>query len=521
MTTDLLPARLITHTDEQGTTFTGHANEVGPHNPALQARMMAHPIAGWVAVYLDRDRRHPNAEIHLDIQDALINTKRAAFKAPRSYAKTTKAVVEFLIFLACEYPAIKAGKYPDIFPHNRVKLLSCAGAKAEEICLDVKTELETNPQIIADYGNLAGKAVWTNRHFKTRDGFEVSASGRGAQIRGFRPTLLICDDLDDDEEVLSDERLEKAFSWWDKAVTNTIDEDDYQVFVIGTTLEEVSLLTYIANKPGWEVHRYQAYEGGIMAPGYETWPSKWPHEKLQRRKEEIGHRAFMSEFMNEPQPGEAPLFERHWFRPYSPDDAAFQVLLEKTMYTMVCCDPAISKRDGADFTANVTISVTFDEVPRIYLRTGGVKRGHWSLNRTVTEIWNLYDKFFANEVGIEKVAYQEALCDEMQRFMEQNRRNMTVDAMVPDGDKERRANSVSSYVERGLVYFDPNDPLHIRLIDECVLFKPGKLNIKKDLMDAFVYCLIKVKQWERRRHTSSGAGRVLPGNRRPHSVTGI
>ncbi len=521
MTTDLLPARLISHTDEQGNIFTGHANEVGPHNPALQARMMAHPIAGWVAVYLDRDRRHPIAEIHLDMQDAIIHEKRCVFKAPRSYAKTTKAVIEFLIFLACEYPNIKAGKYPDIYPHTRVRVLSDAGAKAEEICMDVKNELETNQEIIRDYGKLAGNQVWTNAHFKTRDGFEVTAAGRGAKIRGFRATLLICDDLDGDEEVLSDERMEKAFNWWNKAVINTIDEDDYQCFVIGTTVEEVSLLTYIANKPGWTVHTYQAYAGGIMAPGYETWPSKWSHKRLQAKLIDITHGPFMSEFMNEPQPGEAPLFERHWFRKYSPDDAAFKSLLDKTLYTIVCCDPAISKKDGSDFTALVTISVTFDEVPRIYLRTGGVKRGHWSLNRTVGELWNLYDNFFASEIGIEKVAYQEALCDEMQRFMEQNRRNMTVDAMVPDGDKERRANSVSSYVERGLVYYDPDDPLHIRLIDECVLFKPGKLNIKKDLMDAFVYCLIKVRQWEQRRDTRSEAGRVLPGNRQPHSVTGI
>ncbi|MCK5642812.1 MAG: hypothetical protein KAJ19_18530, partial [Gammaproteobacteria bacterium] len=274
MTTDLLPARLITHKDEAtGITYTGHANEVGPHNPALQARMMAHPIAGWAAVYLDRDKRHPNAEIHMDMQDAIISEKRCVFKAPRSFAKTTKAIFEFLVFLACEYPNIVKGKYPSIYPHTRVRLLSDAGAKAEEICMDVKHELETNQEILHDYGNLAGREVWTNKRFKTKDGFEVTAAGRGAKIRGFRATLLICDDLDGDEEVLSDERMEKAFNWWNKAVINTIDEDDYQCFVIGTTVEEVSLLTYIANKPHWTVKRYQAYAGGIMAPGYETWPS--------------------------------------------------------------------------------------------------------------------------------------------------------------------------------------------------------------------------------------------------------
>ena len=472
-------------------------------------RMLANPVANWEARFIERDRGHPQPEMHLDILDDLIHKKRHVVRAPRSYAKTTK-IRNFILFLMYEQENIKKGKYPGIYPHTTVRYLSYAGKKALEVTSQIDAEVKGNETLLDRYGDISG-GTWTQEKQITRGGFEFTVAGRGAQVRGFRPTLLICDDLDDDEEVESDDRLEKAFRWFDSAVYNTIDEDDYQVFVIGTTLEEVSLLNYIADKPSFSEHTYQAYEGGIQAEGYEVWPSKWPHEKLQRRKADIGHRSFMSEFMNEPQPGETPIFERNWFKPYDPDSAMFEKLLEQTLFTVECVDPAISKKDGSDYTALVTVSATFEDQPRIYIRTGGVRRGHWSLPRTVSESYNLYDKFFVNELGVEKVAYQEALCDEIDAYMAVNRRNMEVTPMVPDGDKERRANSVVPFVERGHVFYDPDDPMHLRLIDECVLFKPGKVNIKKDIMDAFVYCLILIKEWQARRDPSAGKRkRVLP-----------
>lgn len=513
VTDDLLPARLVTLNGA-----TGFANEVGPHNPALIKRFCANPVTRWSGEFLEGDDRHPTPEFHIDIDDDLINVKRGVWRAPRSYAKTTK-IRNYISCLACNYKRIKRGDFPGLFPHSRVRLISCAGAKARETLMQVRDVLDYNPNVVAEYGKLEGEK-WTEDHLITSDGFEVTAAGRGAQVRGFRPTLLLLDDLDDDEEVQSDERLEKAFTWFDKAVYNTLDEDDYQCFVIGTTLEEVSLLNYIADKPSFEDHTLQAYIGGIQEPGRELWPSKWPHDKLVKREADIGRRAFMSEFMNVPQPSESPIFERHWFKPYEPDSAMFQKLLDRSMFTIECCDPAISRKDGADYSALVTVSVTFETLPKIYLRTGGVKRGHWSLPRTVTEIFNLYEKFYANEVGVEEVAYQMALGDEIDAFMENNQRNIRTIRLTPDGDKERRANAVVPFVERGQVFYDPDDPMHKRLIDECVLFKPGKINIKKDLMDAFVYCLHRVKIWQKMRERGSGAIRVLPHGRKPHRLTG-
>lgn len=487
-----------------------YPNEVGPHNPELQLRFLRNPISNWVGRFITDHTRHPNAEFHLDIFDELAwGDQFMAMIVPRSYAKSTITSENFVTYLACEYPRLKkmydeTGKSP-VYPFRKVMAVSGTGPKGEEIMYHVRQELETNENILAEYGNIQGD-TWTNRLIRTKDGFEFKVGGRGCQVRGFRPELFIGDDIEDDEEVDSDEQMEKTRKWLDSAVINTLDEIECRGFFIGTDLHPDGALRYLSNKPKFVTKEYWAYIDRIEEAGYELWPSKWPHDRLQERKAMIGARAFRQEFLNDPMISENPIIMREWFQQYEPESAMFQNLLQQSLYTVQCCDPAISKSDKADFTALVTVSATFEKDPRIFVRVGGVVQDHWDLGRTVTEIFRLHTKFGCNEVGIETVAYQQALADEFERYLETHRRNLPVRKLVPDRDKERRTNAEAPAIERGRVYVDLRDPLTKKLVDQCVNFQPGKTNIKKDLMDAFVYCLYLIREWGGRHQQSSGLG---------------
>lgn len=476
-----------------------YPNELGAHTPELQARFLENPVSQWAGRFITEHRRHPDCEMHLDLYDEFAyGTDKVVIMIPRSFAKTTK-IEDFIKYLACNYKKNKelyekTGSSP-VFPFKKVFYTSATGLKAEEVMYHIRQELETNPQILAQYGNLEGD-TWTNRLIRTKDDFELKVGGRGCQVRGFRPQLFIGDDLEDDEEVASDEQMQKTRQWLDSAVLNTLDETDCRAFFVGTVLHPDCALKYLANKPTFITKEYWAYNDRIEQPGYELWPSKWPHWRLQERKSEIGERAFRQEFLNDPMISENPIFAREWFRKYDPDCVAFRDELRRGMYTIGTCDPAISRSDKADYTALVTVSATFEKVPKIYLRTGGVKRGQgWHIGVTVQEIFNLHEKFFYKDFGIETTAYQEALAREFEIFMESHRRKLKITEFKPDRDKERRSHVVAPMVERGQVYYDPNDEMHLRLIDECVNFQPGKTNIKKDLMDGFVYALKMIKDW--------------------------
>ncbi len=477
-----------------------YPNEVGAHTPELQARLLNNPIAVWVAGHITAHTRHPVPEFHLDIYDELAYGKEdVAVEAPRSFAKSTICSENFSIYHACEYPRLKAMDNPPVFPFKKIQIISSTGPKAEEVMDHIKTEIEHNGTIIAEYGEVPGKVTegckWQQRFIKTRDGFELRASGRGCQIRGFRPEIVILDDIEDDDEVLSDEQMLKTRNWLDSAVLNALDEIECRLFAVGTVLHPDSALRYLGKKPGFRVMSYQAYIDGIEQPGYELWPSKWWHERLKKRKEKIGERAFSENFMNNPIISTNPIFLREWFQSYDSKSRSFMESLRKGMYTVQTVDPAISKSDKADYTALVTMSATFDKEPKIYVRVGGVKRGHWNMGATVVEVFEIHQKFGCKEVGIETTAYQQALADEFRLYMESHRRKIQITEFKPDRDKERRSHAVAPMVERGQVYVDFEDEMSRILMDECVNFQPGKTNIKKDLMDAFVYGLKMIKDW--------------------------
>lgn len=479
-------------------------NEVTADNPALQQRFIENRVAKWCGVYLPDDRGHPTPEFHLDIYDLLISKGNDVVKAPRSFAKSVICCKNFPTYLCCEYPKLKAMDNPPHYPFKEIMILGANGKQARKWLRRMRIELTKNEAIVADYGDMKSQdpeLPWNNDEFYTKDGVHVMAFGAGMHIRGERPEIIIGDDLDDDEAAQSDEQIDKMIKWWDSAVINTLDETHCKCLVIGTTIEEITLLEHICQMPSFTEHHYGAYlrdEFGefVEEAGYELWPSKWSHERLLLKLDDIKRRAFSAEFLNVPMSTEAPIFERHWFKPYDVESVQYQKMLDNIVHTIETCDPAISRSDGADFTALVNASIfSIDNQDGILLRTDGVKQGHWSLGRTVTEIVNFYDKFMVNKVGVESVAYQEALGDEVEAYMDAQRRNITVVQIKVKHDKERRANAVAPIVERGMVYYNPNDPMHVKLINQCVRFKAGKKNIKKDLMDAFVHLLKMYKDW--------------------------
>jgi len=479
-------------------------NEVTPDNPELQRRFLSNPVAKWCGLYMQSDRRHPTPEMHLDFYDSMLSSapKKRVTKAPRSFAKSTIKIKNRVVYQCCEYKKLaELGENAPVYPHKEIMIACANGKQARKWLSAIQTELR-NKAIVEDYGDIFHPDKPCNQdEFWTKDGVHVVAYGAGYTFRGERPTLFLGDDLDNDESVRSDEQLEKLFDWWDKAVINMMDETFSEIDVTGTTIEEVTLLEHICEMSTFTVYHYGAYlkdEFGefVLEPGYETWVSKWSDDRLKEKITEIGFRNFSAEFLNMPVSTEAPIMERHWFQTYDVESARYQRLLNNIAYTFLDCDPAISRKDGADFTALVTASVVNDNGKElIMLRTEGIEQGHWSLGRTVTRISNLYDKFLVNSVGVEVVAYQEALADEVESYMETQRRNITVEQVQVSMDKERRANSVAPLVERGLILYNPQDELHVKLIDQCVRFKAGKKNIKKDLMDAFVQMLGRYKRW--------------------------
>lgn len=290
----------------------------------------------FVAYFLKSFLTSPTPEFHREIFKLLPITKRLVLASPRGFAKSSICSVFYPIWLA-------------LFKHrNDICIISASETLAVDWLRKIKGELESNPFIQLLWGDLKS-SKWTENHLILKNGVNIRARGAGGQIRGFRPDCIICDDIETDESVESEEQRKKLKDWLFRACLNTLMPEG-QFIVIGTVIHPLSVLAdLLAVDNGWVKKKFQAYKDGKQELGYELWAELWTHEKLQVRKKEIGSFRFASEYMNDPVADEtAPIKEaqiRYWKE------------LPQQLSLSIAVDPAYSDDETADFKVAVLVGI--------------------------------------------------------------------------------------------------------------------------------------------------------------------
>ena len=463
----------------------------------------------WCSFFLENRQPLKVPNFHQQMYDAWASgAKRLAVIAPRYFGKS------FVYSVMCPQWEIYEGS------SSSGLLVSATGALAEKWLRLVKEDAEGNEWIRGRYGNCVGDP-WTadNAIFKTPRGkFELMAKGAGKQTRGFHPDWIVCDDLENDEQMDSADQRQKVKEWFFGTLLNTLGDKE-RLIVVGTLLHPDSLLSDLRHMEGWTVLYFECTTPDNLS----IWPEKWPMSALEARKRELeeagmGH-LFDQEFRNRPYAGTASVFHRDWFKSYEPESAVFQNEIHKGLYTVVALDPAISTKDSADYTGLEAFSVVPGQSPtKIYLRD--VERGHWTIAQTVGKCMDWYDRLQANAIIIETTAAQEAFAQEFERYFAEQRRYAVVVRVQPDKDKLRRASKVQPMVQKGLVHVDRRDKWHQRFLDEVCLFTGTKADTHDDLVDPFVYALDYLDSWSVSK-VSGKAVCVLPQGARFSRTGGV
>lgn len=320
-------------------------------------------------------------DFHREIYSILPKEDRVVIAAPRGFAKSTLISKIYPLWLAL------------FKKRNDVCIISASESLAAEHLRYIKQEIESNPLIIAFFGDLKSEK-WTESHIiiQHADGTRVSlrAKGAGGQIRGFRPDCIILDDIETDDSVESEEQRGKLKSWLFKACINTLLPRG-QLLLIGTIIHPLSVLADLLDTPnGWYKRKYKAYRDGIEETGYELWSSARPHEWLQQRKREIGSWAFAAEFMNDPKSDEsAPIKEKH---------LRYWEDLPKQLSMAIAIDPAYSEDEKADYkvAALIGIDQEYNRYLIDYVRT------HAPSGDFIDQAFNLYQRYssYINTFGV-------------------------------------------------------------------------------------------------------------------------
>lgn len=248
----------------------------------------------------------------------LINAghKRIAIAAPRGIGKTSIArsvVMRSILFRL----------------HSFIVYMSNSATSAEMQTENVKRDLLSNQQVKQMFGNIKdaigsdkgmdesfAKSAWT-----AYGSTFILPRGAGQQVRGLnwanhRPELVIIDDLEDKNEIKSEENRKKLKEWFHSDLMKTEDKySDGCVFIyIDTIKHEDSLLVDLIESPEWASVQLSICDGDYKSydPNYMT------DEEIAKEVEE--HRrlgtldAFYMERMNIPISSEDAVFKQEYFR---------------------------------------------------------------------------------------------------------------------------------------------------------------------------------------------------------------
>lgn len=373
-------------------------------------------------IYADMERMLWGEDLDGKQRDA------AAYAYPRGHGKTTTCVQGLVTWVLHEWRSMPhfAGKPPFIL------IVSDTLGQAKDRLLDIRDELEGNQLLREKYGNKvpdgrrrtkddddqrAGTYKWTETDFQTLDGCRVMAVGTGTKVRGLlrrgrRPTLIVCDDLENDEHVTTKAQRQKLERWFTKALIPTGIEGELLTLVVGTILHADSLLSRLLSGeqfPGFLKRRYAARWTDAGLPSIDgehvLWPAKWPGHLLDRRLAKIGSVAFTQEYLNIAVDDLTALFKMAWLQaavnrghgvkwlygprttiPFSsatatwdPNDLiaefgsdAVQLVVTAWDVALVADEKKAQERDS-DYTVGITVELTLNDrmrVRRMYRKRG-------------------------------------------------------------------------------------------------------------------------------------------------------
>ena len=140
--------------------------------------------------------------------------KQINVQAPRGTGKTTLVNRLIPLWRIC-YKAFDL--VMERQPEEFILIVGRNERMARQRITEIRQVIEQNPHIRRDFGDLVG-SPWTKTETDTRNGIGLRPLGRGSSPRGallgdVRPTLKLCDDIEDPKRCLNpDSAREKTES---------------------------------------------------------------------------------------------------------------------------------------------------------------------------------------------------------------------------------------------------------------------------------------------------------------------
>lgn len=381
--------------------------------------------------------------------------------------------------------------------------VSDSETQAEGFLGDIKNAVENNDYIREDFGDVRG-VTWRSDLISVRaitgDAVWVAAAGAGSSIRGlrkaeFRPDWICCDDIENDESVLTAERVSKQYNWFMRSLMN-LGTEDTDVIVVGTVIAYDSVLDRLLKSPVWDARKlaavirwsdsplwddwrriytdlslskeereaksdafYWQHEEEMVAGTKVLWPEGKPYLTLMKIYTDIGEAAFHAEHQNDPINLDECLFKPDWITYYS-DDELDRVRIVGYYGAL---DPSLGKTRLADYSAFIVVGRGENGV--MYVLEAVIER--MSPDRIIDTLIRLGRQYEFVRFGIEVNQWQDLL---RLMVMERGAREglyLPIVELRHTKDKVIRVQTMLPYVKNGYIRFNRE---HKLLLDQLLGF---------------------------------------------------
>lgn len=228
--------------------------------PAARESTCAQPMAtlAWGRKYLPKHFAKPASAMHKWLGEQLdsFRTQRGCkvnVIGPRGSAKSTIATLCYVLRAAVEEWEPYIWIVSDTIPQAQMHLEN------------VKKELLDNPRLARAYPQSTGRGpTWRAELIELPNGVAIESLSTGQSIRGrrfneHRPSLIICDDLQNDSHISSAYQRDASRRWFDGSLLKA--GDTRTNFVnLATALHREALALQLHGAPGWTSRRFSAIQ---------------------------------------------------------------------------------------------------------------------------------------------------------------------------------------------------------------------------------------------------------------------
>ena len=445
---------------------------------------------------------------------------RRAIEAPRGHAKSTTFTFK---------DSIHAAAYA--YKHYEI-ILSDSSEQAEGFLGDIKTEFEENAALREDFGELPGR-VWKASVILLTNGVKIEAIGSGKKIRGrrhkqWRPDLIVCDDLENDENVNTAEQRKKLRNWFYKAVSKA--GDTYtDIVYIGTLLHFDALLANVANNPSYKTVKYrgvisfaentelwdaweaiytdltnekrqeearafyEAHEAEMLEGTAVLWKEKLSYYDLMVIRISEGEASFNSEIQNEPIDPESCTFQEEWFDFWDDEGKQLPDFSEPRFIFIGANDPSLGKNKKSD-TSSIFALAKDTSTGYIYVLIADIaKRKPDQIIEDAIEASRRLKRDYKRpyyQFGVETVQFQYYFAEIMRQKSAAIGEYLPIVEINSVQNKDARIQSLQPFVKNGYVKFSKK---HKTLLKQMYEYPMGKNDDGPDGLQMAVKLALEVK----------------------------